>query len=74
MQRQENTCKSIRYGGGRSHERTRLRLRSFPVQRENRAKFAKLDLKVGWHLDFRDSNSIAYHKNSLRAKAGKMFG
>ena len=39
MQRQENTCKLIRYGGGRSHERTRLRLRSFPVQRENRATF-----------------------------------
>jgi len=28
----------------------------------------KLDLKVGYR------NSIAYQKNSLRAKAGKMFG
>jgi hypothetical protein len=28
----------------------------------------KLDLKVGYR------NSIAYQKNSLRVKAGKMFG
>jgi hypothetical protein len=46
----------------------------FPVSRENTGKFTNLRLEIVEARRLSEENSIPYHRNSLVAKAGKIYG